>query len=34
VLKVQPGNVPICHFLPQDNVVWVSKWLIKTVPIT
>ncbi|GAU21090.1 hypothetical protein TSUD_10070 [Trifolium subterraneum] len=25
VLKVQPGTVPICHFLPQDHVVWVSK---------
>jgi len=26
VLKVQPGTVPICHILPQDHVVWVSKW--------
>jgi hypothetical protein len=25
VLKVQPGTVPVCHFLPQDHVVWVSK---------
>ncbi|CAK8570146.1 unnamed protein product [Lathyrus sativus] len=25
VLKVQPGTVSICHFLPQDHVVWVSK---------
>ncbi|XP_038898409.1 BURP domain protein RD22 [Benincasa hispida] len=26
VLKVKPGTVPICHFLPQDHVVWVSKY--------
>ncbi|KAG9139865.1 hypothetical protein Leryth_015249 [Lithospermum erythrorhizon] len=25
VLKVKPGAVPICHFLPQDHVVWVPK---------
>ncbi|GAU21087.1 hypothetical protein TSUD_10040 [Trifolium subterraneum] len=25
VLKVQPGTVPICHFLSQHQVVWVSK---------
>ncbi|CAJ2674800.1 unnamed protein product [Trifolium pratense] len=25
VLKVEPGTVPICHFLPQDHVVWFSK---------
>ncbi|GAU21088.1 hypothetical protein TSUD_10050 [Trifolium subterraneum] len=25
VLKVQPGSIPICHFVPQDHVVWVSK---------
>ncbi|KAF5743256.1 dehydration-responsive protein RD22-like [Tripterygium wilfordii] len=25
VLKVMPGTVPICHFLPQDHIVWVSK---------
>ncbi|CAK8570147.1 unnamed protein product [Lathyrus sativus] len=25
VLNVQPGTVPVCHFLPQDHVVWVSK---------
>jgi hypothetical protein len=31
MLKVQPGTVPICHFVPQDHVVWISKWLI---PIT
>ncbi|XP_054794020.1 BURP domain protein RD22-like isoform X2 [Prosopis cineraria] len=23
VLKVKPGSVPVCHFLSQDNVVWV-----------
>lgn len=23
VLKVKPGSVPICHFLPEDHVVWV-----------
>ncbi|XP_054819919.1 BURP domain-containing protein 3-like [Prosopis cineraria] len=23
VLKVKPGSVLVCHFLPQDNVVWV-----------
>ncbi|KAM0053580.1 putative BURP domain-containing protein [Helianthus debilis subsp. tardiflorus] len=23
VLKVKPGTVPICHFLPEDHVVWV-----------
>ncbi|KAJ0986313.1 hypothetical protein J5N97_004669 [Dioscorea zingiberensis] len=22
VLKVKPGTVPVCHFLPQDHVVW------------
>ncbi|XP_050213512.1 BURP domain-containing protein 3 [Mercurialis annua] len=25
VLKVEPGRVPVCHFLPQDHIVWVSK---------
>lgn len=25
VLKVKPGTVPICHFLPNDNLVWVPK---------
>ncbi|KAI3917390.1 hypothetical protein MKW98_027309 [Papaver atlanticum] len=25
VLKVKPGTVPICHFLPEDNIVWVGK---------
>ncbi|KAM0065725.1 putative BURP domain-containing protein [Helianthus debilis subsp. tardiflorus] len=24
VLKVKPGRVPICHFLPEDHVVWVQ----------
>ncbi|XP_071720802.1 BURP domain protein RD22-like isoform X2 [Rutidosis leptorrhynchoides] len=23
VLKVKPGTVPVCHFLPEDHVVWV-----------
>ncbi|ONK66646.1 uncharacterized protein A4U43_C06F10510 [Asparagus officinalis] len=21
-LKVKPGTVPVCHFLPQDDIVW------------
>ncbi|CAK8570138.1 unnamed protein product [Lathyrus sativus] len=25
VLKVKPGTVPVCHLLPQDHVVWISK---------
>lgn len=25
VLKVKPGSVPVCHFLPQDHLVWVPK---------
>ncbi|TKY58269.1 Dehydration-responsive protein RD22 [Spatholobus suberectus] len=25
VLKVQPGTVPVCHFLPQDHVVFLPK---------
>ncbi|KAK9983905.1 hypothetical protein SO802_033430 [Lithocarpus litseifolius] len=25
VLKVKPGTVPVCHFLPEDHVVWASK---------
>ncbi|CAO2825899.1 unnamed protein product [Amaranthus hypochondriacus] len=25
VLKVEPGSVPVCHFLPEDHVVWVPK---------
>lgn len=24
-LKVKPGSVPICHFVPEDHVVWVQK---------
>ncbi|KAJ0736096.1 putative BURP domain-containing protein [Helianthus annuus] len=24
VLKVKPGSVPVCHFLPEDHVVWVQ----------
>ncbi|CAH9076829.1 unnamed protein product [Cuscuta europaea] len=25
VLKVKPGTVPVCHFLPEDHVVWFAK---------
>ncbi|XP_068648889.1 BURP domain protein RD22-like [Aristolochia californica] len=25
VLKVKPGSVPVCHFLPQDHIVWVPE---------
>ncbi|XP_014504024.1 BURP domain protein RD22 [Vigna radiata var. radiata] len=25
MLKVQPGTVPVCHFLPQDHVVFIPK---------
>ncbi|KAL2318228.1 hypothetical protein Fmac_032104 [Flemingia macrophylla] len=25
VLKVQPGTVPVCHFLPQDHLVFLPK---------
>ncbi|XWS72578.1 hypothetical protein CRYUN_Cryun02cG0051800 [Craigia yunnanensis] len=25
VLKVEPGTIPVCHFLPQDHIVWVPK---------
>ncbi|KAH7511669.1 hypothetical protein JRO89_XSUnG0180500 [Xanthoceras sorbifolium] len=25
VLKVSPGTVPICHFLPEDHIVWVPN---------
>ncbi|PNY03716.1 BURP domain protein [Trifolium pratense] len=25
VLKVKPGTVPVCHLLPEDHVVWISK---------
>ncbi|KVH89958.1 BURP domain-containing protein 3-like [Cynara cardunculus var. scolymus] len=23
VLKVKPGSTPVCHFLPEDHVVWI-----------
>ncbi|EPS58650.1 hypothetical protein M569_16161, partial [Genlisea aurea] len=23
VLNVKPGSVPVCHFLPQDHIVWL-----------
>lgn len=26
VLKVKPGSVAVCHFLPEDHVVWVPKY--------
>ncbi|KAG8375551.1 hypothetical protein BUALT_Bualt10G0111800 [Buddleja alternifolia] len=29
VLKVKPGSVPVCHFLPQDHIVWVPKALLE-----
>ncbi|KAK9742151.1 hypothetical protein RND81_03G151600 [Saponaria officinalis] len=25
VLNVKPGSVPICHFLPEDHIVWVRN---------
>ncbi|KAL9230316.1 hypothetical protein vseg_005685 [Gypsophila vaccaria] len=25
ILNVKPGSVPICHFLPEDHVVWVRN---------
>jgi len=25
VLKVKPGMVPVCHYLPEDHVVWVQN---------
>ncbi|KAI3738115.1 hypothetical protein L2E82_28134 [Cichorium intybus] len=25
VLKVKPGRVPVCHFLPEDHVVWIPN---------
>lgn len=25
VLNVKPGTLPVCHFLPANHVVWVSK---------
>ncbi|XXG47940.1 hypothetical protein AAC387_Pa02g2500 [Persea americana] len=24
-LKVKPGSVPICHFIPEDHIVWVQN---------
>uniref|UniRef100_A0A1D1ZGU6 Dehydration-responsive protein RD22 n=1 Tax=Anthurium amnicola TaxID=1678845 RepID=A0A1D1ZGU6_9ARAE len=26
VLKVKPGTVPVCHFLPQDHVIWAPRY--------
>lgn len=26
VLKVKPGTVPVCHFLPEDHIVWVPRY--------
>ncbi|CAA7402722.1 unnamed protein product [Spirodela intermedia] len=25
LLKVSPGTAPVCHFLPQDHVVWTRR---------
>ena len=25
VLKVKPGIVPVCHFLPRDDLIWIPK---------
>ncbi|XP_062113882.1 BURP domain protein RD22 [Humulus lupulus] len=25
VLKVKPGTVPVCHFLPEDHIVWIQN---------
>lgn len=25
VLTVKPGTVPVCHYLPENHIVWVSK---------
>ncbi|XP_075101829.1 BURP domain protein RD22-like [Nicotiana tabacum] len=25
LLKVTPGFVSVCHFLPEDHIVWVPK---------
>ncbi|XP_042483430.1 BURP domain protein RD22 isoform X2 [Macadamia integrifolia] len=25
VLKIKPGTTPVCHFLPEDHVVWVQN---------
>ncbi|XP_011081829.1 BURP domain protein RD22 [Sesamum indicum] len=26
VLKVKPGTVPVCHFLPEDHIVWIPRY--------
>lgn len=25
VLKIEPGTIPVCHFFPADNLVWVPR---------
>ncbi|XP_065850556.1 BURP domain protein RD22 [Euphorbia lathyris] len=25
LLKVKPGTLPVCHFLPQDHILWISN---------
>lgn len=25
VLKVKPGTIPVCHFLPEDHMIWVTN---------
>ncbi|KAJ4708018.1 BURP domain protein RD22 [Melia azedarach] len=25
VLKVKPGTIPVCHFLPEDHIIWVPN---------
>ncbi|XP_021803299.1 BURP domain protein RD22-like isoform X2 [Prunus avium] len=25
ILKVKPGTIPICHFLPTDHIIWVPN---------
>ncbi|CAA7402724.1 unnamed protein product [Spirodela intermedia] len=25
LLQVKPGTVPVCHFLPQDHIVWAPR---------
>nr|GMC75572.1 BURP domain protein RD22-like [Ipomoea batatas] len=25
VLNVKPGTVPVCHFLPEDHIVWIAN---------
>ena len=29
VLKVKPGTVPVCHFLPRDDLIWIPKYLAR-----